>query len=77
MAVSKGTYDVTGVFVAVTVCRTNDARVDPGSVGLPYVEINVRDDIASVDVDDLDIKIDGDALLAFGNILADKFSVDD
>ena len=44
---------------------------------MPEVEINVGHRLAGVDVDNLDIKVDWNTLLALGDILADELAVND
>jgi hypothetical protein len=62
--------------VGVTVARGRDARIDTSGVAVPEVHVDGGDGLASAGVDELDVKVHGDTLLAIGDVAADKLAVD-
>lgn len=60
--------------VAVTVC--DNATVNTSGVAVPCLESNLRDWLASVGIDELDIESQRHTWVAIGNVLADVFARD-
>lgn len=42
---------------------------------MPEVNVDVRDGLASINIDDLDIEVDRNTLLAFSHILTDELAI--
>ena len=64
------------VVLANSVALRYDTRVYAGSVAVPHLKESLRNRLARVHVDDLDVQCHGDALLIFGNILTHEFTFD-
>lgn len=60
----------------VAVALGHDARVDARGVAVPDFNVDVRDWVACIYVNDLVVKEDVDTCLIFGDILADVFAAD-
>lgn len=72
---SKGVVPVGGVSDVSIACG-NNAGVDTGGIGLPKVDVHVRNRLTGVHVNDLEINIKDDTLLIFGYVLPDQLSID-
>lgn len=70
-----GVVDVC-VVGAVTVAACDDARIDTRGVAVPHLEVDVGDWVAGLNVNDLVVEDNAEALLFFNNVLADVFSCD-
>ena len=44
---------------------------------MPHVDVDIRDGLTSVHIDNLSIKVDWDALFALSQVLANQLAVDD
>lgn len=58
----------------VAVAVRNNTRVNPSGVAMPCLQIDLGNGLASVDVNDLDVKGERYPLLVLGHVLADKFT---
>lgn len=65
-----------GQIVRVAVARSRDARVDSRGIAVPEVHVDGRDRLASAGVDELDVQIERNTLLAVRNIAADQLAID-
>jgi hypothetical protein len=74
-AASPGLVDVVDV-VDVAVAGVDDTRVDAGRVGVPDLEVQLRDRLARVNVDELVVNDEGDALLSLDYVATNSFAAD-
>ena len=58
----------------VSVAAGVDARVDAGRVAVPDLQVQIRDGLAGVDVNDLVVEDDVDTLLLLDDVVVDEFS---
>lgn len=65
-----------GQIVRVAIARSRDARVDSRGIAVPEVHVDGRDRLASAGVDELDVQIERNTLLAVRNIAADQLAID-
>lgn len=74
-AAEEGSVEVGGV-VFVAISAGDDSGVDPGTVAIPDVPIEVGEGLASFDIDKLAVDDDRDAKLSISEILTDELSFD-
>ena len=65
-----------GQIIRVAVARCRDARVDTRSVAVPEVHVDSRNGLARASVDELDVKVEGNTLLAVRDVAANELAVD-
>lgn len=69
-----GAVDI-GLVTRFTIATGHDARVDTSGVAVPEVDVDLRDRLASVDIDDLDINGHGHTELRLRHISADELAL--
>jgi hypothetical protein len=74
-ATEEGLVEV-GLIAGVAIAAGNNARVDTSRVAVPELEVDLRNGLAGVDVDDLDVKVQRHSLLVLGNVAADQLALD-
>lgn len=65
-----------GQIVRVAVARCGDARVDTRGIAVPEVHVDSRHRLASAGIDQLNVKVERNALLVIGDVAADKLAID-
>lgn len=53
-----------------------DARVHAGSITSPDVDVSIRNGLASVHIEELDVQVRGNASLILGHVKTNKLAVD-
>lgn len=59
---------------SVTVSAGNDATVDTSGVAVPHLRVSLRDGLAGVDIDDLDVERQRNTGLALDNVLTNELA---
>ena len=65
-----------GQIVRVAIARSCDTRVDTRSVTVPEIHIDRRNGLAGASVDELDVKVERDTLLAVRDVAANQLAID-
>lgn len=65
-----------GQIIRVAIAGSRDAGVDACGIAVPKVHVDSRNGLASASVDELDVKVERNALLAIRNIAANELAID-
>jgi hypothetical protein len=71
----KGIVEV-GAVGGVSVAICHDARIDARGVAMPDFHVNIRNWLTGINVNNLVVKCDVDAFLAFANVLSNVLAAD-
>jgi hypothetical protein len=65
-----------GQIVRVAITRSRNTRVDTRGVAVPEIHVDRRNGLASAGVDELDVKVERNALLAVRDVAANQLAID-
>lgn len=65
-----------GQVVRVTIARCCDAGVDTSRIAMPEVHVDRRNRLASAGIDELDVKVERNALLTVRDVAANQLAID-